>query len=193
VTGEAAPHLHDLLRARWSPLLWDQGHEVSPDDVACLIEAARWAPSAGNSQPWSFVIARRGDDNHRRLVPHLAGSSQRWAPHASVLVVNLGHLYVEGTDWDYSEFAGYDVGQAVAHMTVQGQAMGLYARQFRAFDREAVSVEFDVPRHWQPMTITAFGVPAPDPPPVDGGRTSGPLANRSRRDPTELLWPADPA
>ncbi len=62
------------------------------------------APSAGNSQPWAFIVGARGDRVHGRLLEHLAGSSARWAPTASVLVANLAHRFVEETDWEYSEF-----------------------------------------------------------------------------------------
>jgi len=170
------PRLHPLLAARWSPTAFDVAHEASEDDVAALLEAARWAPSAGNSQPWSFVAGRRGDAVHARLVRHLAGSSARWAPTASVLVANLCHRLVEDTDWDYSEFALYDLGQAVAHMTIQAAALGLAARQFRAFDRAALAVEFGVPDHWEVTTMTAFGRAAADTHP------------RERRPADDLRW-----
>ncbi|HET7646955.1 MAG TPA: nitroreductase family protein [Gaiellaceae bacterium] len=153
----STPALHRLLAGRFSPGDFDPAHELRPDEVDQLLEAARWAPSAGNSQPWSFIAGRRGDDAHRRLVAHLAGSSARWAPGAALLVANLSHRRVEGTDWDYSEFAHYDLGQAVAHMTLQARALGLHTRQFRAFDRGAVAAEFAVPPHWEVTTMTAIG------------------------------------
>ena len=119
---------------------FDPTAEVTEEDVETLLEAARWAPSAGNSQPWAFVVGRRGDATHARLAAHLAPSTRRWAPDAGVLVANLAHRFVKGTDWEYSEFALYDLGQAVAHMTVQALALGLHVRQFRAFDREGMAV-----------------------------------------------------
>ena len=73
------PDLHDLLASRWSPTVFDSRHELTHAEVELLMEAARWAPSAGNSQPWAFVIGRRGDATHRRLVRHLTRSSSRWA------------------------------------------------------------------------------------------------------------------
>jgi nitroreductase len=190
VPGLPEPELHPLLRSRWSPRVWNPTYEVTPTQVASLLEAARWAPSAGNSQPWSFIIGRRGDDSHQRVVRHLAGSSRTWAPDASLLVVNVCHLYVEGTDWEYSEFSSYDLGQAVAHMTLQAQAMGLAARQFRAFDRDALTTEFAIPAHWQIMTITAFGVvPAPATLP-DGPAAPPPddAVGRDRREMDDLVW-----
>lgn len=172
------PELHPLLAARWSPSTFDPEHVASEAEVAALLEAARWAPSAGNSQPWAFIVGRRGDAVHDRLIAHLAGSSRRWVPSASVLVANLCHRFVEETDWDYSEFSLYDLGQAVAHMTIQGAALGLASRQFRAFDRDGVAREFDVPEHWEVTTMTAFGR-APAAPPA-----------RERRASEQLRWNA---
>jgi nitroreductase len=175
----ASTSLHPLLAARHSPTRFDPEHAVDPAQVAVLLEAARWAPSAGNSQPWAFILGRRGDPVHGRLVRHLARSSASWAPSASLLVANLAHRYVESTDWDYSEFALYDLGQAVAHMTVQAQALGLQARQFRAFDRAGLTGEFGVPAHWEVTTMAAFGRAA----------EAAPLRDRRAR----IVWPVDDA
>ncbi len=89
------PSLHPLLAGRWSPTAFDADHVVHEDDALLILEAARWAPSAGNSQPWSFIVGRRGTTTHGRLVRHLAGSSARWAPHAGLLIANLAQRYVE--------------------------------------------------------------------------------------------------
>jgi nitroreductase len=166
------------LPDRWSPMAWDTVHTITRREVERLLEAARWSPSAGNSQPWSFVTARRGDELHQLLVPLLAASSRRWAPQAALLVVNVCHRYVEGTDWDSSEFAEYDLGQSVAHMTLQAHSMGLSARQFRAFDREAVQHVLALPVHWVAMTITAIGQPA----------EQAPVEGRERRARADLVW-----
>ena len=182
----AAAGLHPLLAGRWSPTTFDPVHQVASADVELLLEAARWAPSAGNSQPWAFVVGRRGDDTHRRLVRHLAGSSSQWAPTASLLVANLSHRFVAGTDWEHSEFALYDLGQAVAHMTVQARALGLHVRQFRAFDRAALAAEFDVPGHWEVTTLSAIGRVA------GAGDAGGPppagRARPGRRPLDDLRW-----
>ena len=184
-----SPLVHPLLASRWSPTSFDPKHEVSPGEVEALLEAARWAPSAGNSQPWAFIVGRRGDVRHARLVQHLSGSSSRWAPTASLLVANLAHRYVEDTDWDYSEFSLYDLGQAVAHMTLQAQALGLSARQFRAFDQAAVAAEFDVPPHWEVTTMAAYGRPALSNSSPPSLTTDKDASSRQRRTVDELLWP----
>jgi nitroreductase len=182
VEEPAIEELHPLLAARRSPSSFDPARPVSPGQLGALLEAARWAPSAGNSQPWAFIAGLRGDETHGRLLAHLTGSSARWAPAAGLLLANLGHVHVEETDWDYSEFSIYDLGQAVAHMTLQAQAMGLAVRQFRAFDRDALAAEFDVPEHWQVTLMSAIGYPGADGEPAKAGR--------ERRTIEQLLWPA---
>jgi nitroreductase len=184
----ALPGLHPLLATRWSPTTFDSSHVVEPSDVGLLLEAARWAPSAGNSQPWAFIVGRRGSSLHQRLVRHVARSSARWAPSASLLIANLAHRYVEDSDWEYSEFSLYDLGQAVAHMTLQAQELGLSVRQFRAFDRPGVAAEFEVPAHWEVTTMSAIGrVPPPaDERPADISSVRG---GRQRRALEEIVWP----
>lgn len=153
------------LAGRFSPLSFDPEHTLSDAEVEALLEAARWAPSAGNSQPWAFHVRRRGEAGHRDLVRHLAGSSRRWAPDASVLIVNLAHPSVEDSGMEYSEFAEYDLGQAVAHLTIQAHTMGLACRQFRAFDLEALHSELRIEPGWRIVTMLAVGAsaaPLPD-------------------------------
>lgn len=155
--GDIAP----FLRERWSPRGFDAQHELTESEVRTLLEAARWAPSAGNSQPWAFHPARRGTAGHADLVDALQPSAAAWAPSAALLVVNLAHTLVEGTDWPYSEFSHYDLGQAVAHLSIQAQTMGLASRQFRAFDLAKVASRLRVPEHWSVLTMIAIGRPDP--------------------------------
>ncbi|WP_244200644.1 nitroreductase family protein [Micromonospora arborensis] len=161
-----------VLQSRFSPLRFDSDHQLSEADVAILLEAARWAPSAGNSQPWAFHFRRRGDAGHAALVDHLAASSRRWAPQASALVVNLAQREVDDSGIEYSEFADYDLGQAVAHMTVQAHSMGLACRQFRAFNLDALHDTMRVAPGWQILTMTAIGVAADDDQPIPRHRRS---------------------
>jgi nitroreductase len=170
----SASDIHPALRGRTSPTAFDDRHTLEDHEVDLLLEAARWAPSAGNSQPWAFLPTRRGDDVHALVVSRLAPSSARWAPSASCLVVNAGHRFVEDTDWAYSEFADYDLGQAVAHMTLQAEAMGLACRQFRAFDLEGLSADLGLAPGWELVSITAIGKAARD---VDGHRERRTLAD----------------
>ncbi|RDB45823.1 nitroreductase [Tsukamurella tyrosinosolvens] len=176
-----APAIHPAVLRRHSPMAFEPGAEISDDALDTILDAGRLAPSAGNSQPWALVVGRRGDAVHARIVRHLAGSSARWAPDASAIVVNLARVLVEDTDWEYSEFSRYDLGQAVAHMTLQALSIGIDAHQFRAFDRDAVAAEFSVPREWEVTSMTAFGVAA---------HAAGTVAGvaRERRSRGDVTW-----
>jgi len=186
--SESAALLHPLLAARWSPTRFDPSDVVRAEEVESLLEAARWAPSAGNSQPWAFIAGRRGEPDHERLVRYLTKSSARWATTAGVLIANLSHRFVEDTDWEYSEFSLYDLGQAVAHMSFQAQSLGLHVRQFRAFDREGLTAEFEVPSHWEVTTMSAIGrIPVT----ADRPDSHEPGAGdpRRRHSATDIQWP----
>jgi nitroreductase len=186
VSGFEAPievKVHSAFLGRFSPVLFDHAEAVTNDQVDVLLDAARLAPSAGNSQPWMFIVGRRGDAVHAQIVRHLARSSSSWAPGASVLIVNLAHVFVEDTTFEYSEFARYDLGQAVAHMIIQGLAMGLAAHQFRAFDRDGVAREFAVPPEWEVTSMTALGIAA-----HSAGEHSAPGTSRDRHSREEVTW-----
>lgn len=180
------PELTSFARERFSPLAFDVRHSITDPEVELLLEAARRAPSAGNSQPWAFITGRRGDAVHERLTHHLARSSSRWAPTASLLLANLTRCYVDDSDLEYSEFAHYDLGQAVAHLSFQAHALGLAVHQFRAFDRDGVSAEFGVPAAWEVTTLAAIGVPA-----ESAAVLTGPGTSRDRLPVDDIVWPVD--
>src|SRR5580704_15117262 len=119
--------LDPLLAHRWSPRGFDTQHVLSDADLHTLLEAARWAPSSGNSQPWRFVVSRRGDETHPRLVKHLGPGNQLWAPTASMLM--LAAALTVRDDGKVLAHAWYDTGQAVAHLTVEAASLGLAVHQ----------------------------------------------------------------
>jgi predicted oxidoreductase (fatty acid repression mutant protein) len=168
---------------RFSPMHFSPDHVISDDEIDALLDAARRTPSAGNSQPWSFIVGRRGDEVHSRLLAHLAPSSSAWAPAASVLIANLAHRLVEGSELEYSEFAHYDVGQAVAHLSFQAHALNLSVHQFRAFNREGIAAEFAIPAHWEVTSLAAVGRPQG---PVDSHSGTG--TSRERRSLDAITW-----
>lgn len=143
-------------------------------------------PVGRDSQQWAFIVGRRGEPDHHRLVRHLARSSAAWAPSAGLLVANLSHRFVEDTEWDYSEFSAYDLGQALAHMTFQAQSLGLFVRQVRAFDRDGLAAEFDLPAHWEVTTMSAIGRAATDRRAPDPAASSGSPSYCARRPVTDI-------
>lgn len=146
------------LRSRWSPSVFDATHELTDQQVTRLLEAAQWAPSAGNRQPWHYLVATRGSAAHHALVPHLSRGNSGWVPRASVVFVAVAVLGEEGEESEASPYPFHDLGQASAHLTLQARAMGLDAHQFAGFDHDAVGEALGVPAHAQVVAGIAVGV-----------------------------------
>jgi nitroreductase len=151
--------LTPLLRDRCSPRVFDPAHELAPADLHLLLEAARWAPSAGNSQPWAFLVGLRGDATHQEICRHLSRGNSGWVPRASAVVISLCRIASDPEDDApaFSDYAQYDVGQAVANLTVQASAQHLSVHQFAGFDHDALTAAFEVPAHWKVTTGVAIG------------------------------------
>ncbi len=146
--------LAEPLRSRWSPSVFDDGHVLARADVEVLLQAARWAPSLGNSQPWRYGVLPRGSAGHTAFVPHLSRGNSGWVPRAS-LVLLAG---CEVVDVKWPDYARHDLGQASAHVTLQARAMGLHAHQFAGFDKDGAAAALGVPDHVQLMAGIAIGV-----------------------------------
>ena len=148
--------LHPLLAERWSPRGFDAGHRIAPAQLTALLEAARWSPSAGNTQPWRFIVAERGGAAFGRLVGTLSGNNRRGAGRASALLVVLAETTdPEGKPRAYGLF---DTGQAVAALVTQAQAEGLATHQMGGFDQDAVVAEFGIDPRFSPVVVVAVGV-----------------------------------
>jgi nitroreductase len=147
--------IHDLLAERWSPRSFDPDFVVPEEHVVALLEAARWAPSAANTQPRRFLVARRGSLAFDLVTQALASGNQPWAPDASLYVVAVA--LPEGEDGTAHRWAEYDTGQAVAHLTTQAHALGLHVHQMGGFDPEAIRRDFELPEGAAPVTVTAIG------------------------------------
>jgi nitroreductase len=143
------------LAERWSPRSFDPQATISEDQLDALLEAARWAPSASNNQPRRFIVARRGTSAFDTIVSALVGFNAAWAHHASALIVGIAETSsVEG---DVRPYAEYDLGQAVAHLSVQAEAEGLVTHQMAGVEWDRIVAAFDLPDNMKPMTITAVG------------------------------------
>ena len=154
-TASTTVPVHPLLAERWSPRGFDRAHELGEDSLTALLEAARWAPSAQNTQPWRFLVARRGDEAHDRIFAALAPGNQAWAGAASVLVLVAASTV--GDDGRPQPWALYDTGQAVAALITQAQADGLAVHQMGGFDTAAVCAEFGLGESLTPVVVIAIG------------------------------------
>ncbi|WP_336630487.1 MULTISPECIES: nitroreductase family protein [unclassified Microbacterium] len=145
----------DVLAERWSTRVFDPTTPIDEAALASALEAARWAPSASNTQPWRLIIGRRGTAAHAAIFDALMGFNQAWAGSASALIVFAAEtdLGAAPADW-----AVYDTGQAAAHFSVQAQALGLRTHQMGGFHRDRISAAFALPASVVPMTVMAVGV-----------------------------------
>lgn len=157
--SRAAPAMfpiHELLASRWSPVGFDR-RPVEPHKLQSMLEAARWAPSSRNGQPWRFVVGIRGqDDTFDRLADCLAGRNREWAPVAPVLI-----LAVAMTVWPLSGkahvHAMHDVGLATENLLLQGFACGLHCHPMGGFDAARVTELLGMPEDARPTTMIAVG------------------------------------
>jgi nitroreductase len=159
-TADTLVPVHPLLAERWSPRGFDRDHQIGDDHVAALLEAARWAPSAGNSQPWRFLVTRRGEDAHQQLFAALNPGNQAWAGAASALVLVAARTAAD--DGAPQPWALYDTGQAVASLVTQAQAHELAVHQIGGFDTDAVRAEFGLDNTLTPVVVLAVGQADPD-------------------------------
>jgi nitroreductase len=148
----------DVIRRRWSPRAFDRGRDVPEAELRRLFEAARWAPSSFNEQPWRFLVCRRASDPdaYRALFESLSPRNQTWAESAPVLVLVAVRATLERNESPNSH-AWYDTGQAVGFLTLQATAQGLSMRQMQGFDSERARTACGVPAPFDPAVVIAVG------------------------------------
>jgi nitroreductase len=158
-TETAAPistPVHELVARRWSPKAFS-ARSVEPDKLRSLFEAARTAPSSYNEQPWRFIVAtRERAADFGRLLSTLAERNARWAQRAPVLILSVAKLIGEPTG-EPNRHAFHDVGQAVAYLTFQATALGLYLHQMGGFDAERARALLEIPEGYEPVAVIAVG------------------------------------
>ncbi|MEU6645095.1 nitroreductase family protein [Saccharomonospora sp. NPDC046836] len=153
--AETSVAVHDLIARRWSPRALDSMAEVTPEQLQALLEAARWAPSFGNTQPARFLVGRRGDTTFDRILSTLTVRNQSWAHRAGALLIGLARTHNEKGEIPYAE---YGVGLAAENLALQAVAEGLVAHQMAGFDPGAVRGTFRVPDGVRPLVAIAVGV-----------------------------------
>ncbi|QWL29378.1 nitroreductase family protein [Rathayibacter toxicus] len=154
-TATTSAPILNVLADRWSPRSFDSSAAIPDETLTALLEAARWSPSANNSQPWRFIVTRRGTEEFDHVAGTLVGFNTAWASSASALVVALAET-VDG-EGSARPWAIYDLGQAVAHLSVQAHYEGLHVHQMAGFDRDAVRTAFDIGERFEPVTVVAMG------------------------------------
>lgn len=157
--ANTAVAVHPLLAERWSPRSFDATHTISDEELVSLLEAARWAPSSHNAQPWRFLVGRRGDPTYQHIFSTLGTTNRLWAGASSLLVAAVAAERLK--DGTPHPSAAYDTGLAVAQLSVQAHALGLRTHQMGGFDPELLRTSLGVPDGYRPLSVTAIGALAP--------------------------------
>jgi nitroreductase len=171
--------IHDLIRHRWSPRAFAD-KSLTPETLRSLFEAARWAPSSNNEQPWAYLVATKEDtDNFAKALSTLVEFNQNWAKKASALVIAVAKLAFAKNDTP-NRNAQYDVGAATALLSIEATELGLVVHQMAGFDPEKARQAFAIPAGWDPIAAIAIGYPG-DPESLPQPYRDRELAPRTRK------------
>ena len=155
-TAETQYPVEDLLRERWSPVSFSE-QPVETEKLRTVLEAARWAASSYNEQPWSFIIATKDNPaEFQRLLGCLAEGNQEWAKNAPVLMLTVAKLYFEKNHVE-NRHAFHDVGAAAATLAIQAIALGLFIHQMAGFDVAKAKQVYGIPEGYEPVAAIALG------------------------------------
>lgn len=150
--------IQDVLARRWSPYAFAD-RDVPVAELRSLFEAARWAPSSYNEQPWSYLVALRRDaDAFERMLSCLVEFNRRWARHVPVLVLGVVRTRYE-TREGVNPAAEHDLGLAAGSLLVEATARGLMVHQMIGIEPERARAVFSIPDDWAPLTAIAIGYP----------------------------------
>ncbi len=148
--------VHDIFRARWSPRAFAD-RPVSDRDLKTVLEAARWAASSNNEQPWRFLVARKSDgDRFEKILSTLVPFNQSWAKSAPVLIITAVKRTFTQSGAE-NPHAKHDAGAALAHIALQATALGLHAHAMAGFDPAKARTELGIPDDYQPVAAVAVG------------------------------------
>lgn len=153
---DVAHPIDDLLARRWSPRAFAD-RPVERDKLLSLLEAARWAPSSNNEQPWHFIVATKDEaQEFDRLLACLVEKNQSWAKGAPVLMMSVAST-VFSRNSKPNRHALHDVGMAIADLTVQATGLGIYVHQMAGFSVDKARAVYSIPDAFEPVAAIALG------------------------------------
>jgi len=148
--------IHDLFQRRWSPRVFSN-KEVDRSTLMMLIEAARWAPSNFNVQPWRFIIFDGKDKSALEKVHETLDEGNYWAKKAPIMIATLTKVMRD--TGEKNEYAKHDLGLATENLLLQATEIGLSLHPLAGFDKEKFRKEFKIPGEYEIMTLIALGYP----------------------------------
>lgn len=177
-----------LIANRWSPRAFDANRPVEDEKILALLEAARWAPSCFNDQPWRYVVSNKFNDEvaWQFVLSCLAPKNQLWAKDAPVLMLACANAQFSHNGKD-NRWAQYDTGAASENICLQAGSLGLFAHQMGGFDAERAHKILKVPADITPMAMIAIGYQG-DIDELHEDFVEGENAERVRNDITETFF-----
>jgi nitroreductase len=148
-------NINRLFVNRWSPRAMS-GEEISNDDLMGLFEAARWAPSSYNNQPWRFIYAKRNTDHWQTLISLLVEGNKIWAQNAAVIVVVISRKNFEFNEKPAITHQ-FDAGAAWENLALEATSRGLVTHGMQGFDYKQAREELGVPENFDVMAMIAIG------------------------------------
>ncbi len=184
--ADTLPSVHEIFRARWSPRAFAD-RPVSNEDLKTILEAARWAASSYNEQPWRFIVARKSEgEPFEKLLSLLDPFNQAWARSAPVLIITVAKRH-----FTHNGIANYhalhDAGGALAHIALQATALGLHVHGMAGFDHERARKELGIPDEYELGAALALGYLA-SPDNLSGSYRERELAPRTRKSLNEIVF-----
>lgn len=148
--------IHELITNRWSPYKYAD-RLVSKEDLLSLFEAARWAPSSYNEQPWRFIMATKDQaQEFEKLLSCLVPANQEWAKNASVLVLGVTHITFDRNGKE-NKAAIHDLGAAVSHLSFEATSRGISVHQMIGIEPESAKRVYNIPDDYEVLTAFAIG------------------------------------
>lgn len=177
--------VHEIVRERWSPRAFSD-KTVAPEVLRSLFEAARWAPSSSNLQPWAYIVGTRDDqEDFDKVLSTLVEFNQGWAKNAPVLALSVAQVK-NPKDGAPNRWAFHDVGSASAQLTTEANSRGLYVHQMAGLDPNKARQVFNIPADWDTVAAMAIGYPG-DPATLPDKLRERELAPRVRKPVSEFV------
>jgi len=185
--ARAAHPIHPFVAGRWSPYAWSR-RPVPREDLVSVFEAARWAPSSFNEQPWRYLVATRDDPAaFDAMLSCLVEGNREWARHAPVLALALVSEKYARNDKP-NKVALHDLGLASATLTLEAVSRGLAVHQMGGILPDRIREVYGVPDDMRPVTALAIGYPAGDGESVPEAFRERDARPRSRRPLSETVF-----
>lgn len=144
-----------VLRSRWSPRSFSN-REVSSADLRRIFEAARWAPSSFNEQPWRFIVGLRASETYKKILSSLAEFNQLWASTAPVLILGAAKKHFSHNNTP-NGFNVFDLGAASGFITIEAAAIGLHTHQMAGYNKETARKALEIPEEFDLGSVMALG------------------------------------